>query len=390
MKKDIVIVGSGPAGLSFASSLANTSLNITIIDKLTEDVLMDPPIDGRDIALTHFSKKILETLGVWEKLSEEALSEIKEAKVLDGRSPYTLNFEASHNENEPLGYLVSNHLIRKVLFDKVKLQSNVKLRLGASVQSLDDLGVNMRVGLSNGELINASLVVAADSRFSQMRNLMGMSASMKDFGRTVIVCQMEHKEPHNGIAYECFHYGQTLAILPLYGNKSSIVITIQTSLAKELMNQDEDSFNKDIESRFKSKLGKMKLIGGKYKYPLMGVYANKFVSNRFALIGDAAVGMHPVTAHGYNLGLKGQETLSNLIKTAIVKGKDIGSQSILKEYQFKHHLECKLMYFGTNAMVNLFTNESNLSKFARKVILRVVNNFIPFKRIIVNKLTDTA
>ncbi len=139
---------------------------------------------------------------------------------------------------------------------------------------------------------------------------------MKDFSRTAIVCRMEHSVPHNQTAFECFHYGRTLAILPMTGNLSSIVVTVSSAEADSIFNMSEEAFAADIEQRLQGQLGNMKLYGRRHLYPLVAVHANKFISRRFAVIGDAAVGMHPVTAHGFNLGLRSQETLAKEIKSA--------------------------------------------------------------------------
>ena len=154
-------------------------------------------------------------------------------------------------------------------------------------------------------MVNASLVVAADSRFSEIRRKMGIPASMLDFGRVAIVCRMKHRESNQATAWECFHYGQTLAVLPLSEYESSIVITVPTDKADHFMTQPVSAFNQDVEQQFGGKLGAMDLNGERFAYPLVAVWANRFVGPRFAVIGDAAVGMHPVTAHGFNLGLRG-------------------------------------------------------------------------------------
>ena len=127
--------------------------------------------------------------------------------------------------------------------------------------------------------------------------------------------------------------------------------------------------------------------GKRYHYPLIGVYADKFVHDRLALLGDAAVGMHPVTAHGFNLGLKGQKSLCELVVSAQRAGKDIGSIQILNRYHHKHNRDCRLMYLGTNAIVRLFTHEHHASKIIRKMVLRVGNVFSPAKRLIMKQLT---
>ena len=386
---DIIIVGAGPAGLSFARSLAGTGLKIAVVEKLSTDVLTNPPMDGRDIALTHFSVKLLKELDVWRRLPGDSISMIKEARVVNGTSPYFLHFDHRDTNKDTLGFLVSNHLIRKAVFEALDGFSNVTLISGVEVTAAMTNDAGGCVHLSNGKTLEGSLVIAADSRFSATRRNIGISASMQDFGRVAVVCQMEHEKPHNDIAFECFHYGQTLAILPLTGNKSSIVITLPAGLSEEVMEMDETVFNNEIQRRFDNRLGKMNLVGKLYAYPLVAVYANKFVTTRFALIGDAAVGMHPVTAHGFNLGLRSAHTLAAEIKTSLNRGGDIGSNELLERYQTKHRRASLPLYLATNAIVGLYTNEILPARILRKTMLRLGNHIWPVKRAIMNLLTES-
>ena len=127
VKRDVIIIGAGPAGLSLACSLADTNLKITVIEKQSAKHLSSPSYDGREVALTHFSKKMLQNLGVWKRISSDLISPIKEAKVLDGNSSYALHFDSNKVHKEALGYLVSNHLIKKALYQEAITKSNIKI-----------------------------------------------------------------------------------------------------------------------------------------------------------------------------------------------------------------------------------------------------------------------
>lgn len=236
--------------------------------------------------------------------------------------------------------------------------------------------------------MESRLAVAADSRFSETRRMVGIPASMHDFGRICIVCRMEHQRPHNAIALECFHYGRTLAVLPLTRHQSSIIVTAPTDQCDSIMEMDDAQFSHDIQHRFNSRYGAMKLISKRFEYPLVGVHASKFHTSRFALIGDAAVGMHPVTAHGYNLGLSGQDILAKEIIDATTREKDIGATSLLRRYQRKHMKTTKPMYYGTNEIVKFFTDDRLPAKLARQLALRLANRIPLVKRVIQNKLTE--
>ena len=391
MKNKVIIIGAGPAGLSLACSLADTDIEITIIEKKSTKHLSSPSYDGREIALTHLSKKILEELGVWKRLSSKTISPIKEAKVLDGNSSYALHFDRHKVHKKALGYLVSNHLIRRALYQEAITKPNINIISDTSVVNVNTDEYSAFVRLSNKKKIQAPLVVAADSRFSPTRQHMGISADIHDFERVAIVCRMKHQKQHRNIAYECFHYGETLAILPLaQKNTSSIIMTIPIETSSLFMDMNTEEFNSFITNKFNSKFGNMTLLNKRYQYSLVGVFADQFVANRFALIGDAAVGMHPVTAHGFNLGLRGQNTLSLQIKFALEHGLDIGLLQTLETYQLKHRRASRPLYLGTNAIVKLYTDDSLLAKITRKIMLRIGNNFIPAKKKILNQLTEIS
>ena len=283
MTYDIIIVGAGPAGLSFAQSLANSGLRIALIDKQTKQQLAAPEFDGRDIALTHLSVRILKELGIWSRFEPEDRPPIKKARVLDGTSPYCLSFDGARDSIEALGYIVSNHVIRKALFDQVETIDNVDIHSDVAVTSVSTNDSGATVTLSDGQTMESRLVVAADSRFSETRRMLGIPAAMHDFGRVCIVCRMEHEEHHNGVAFECFHYGRTLAVLPLTPKRSSIVITAPMHLRDSIMDMDDADFSADIRSRFEGRYGKMQLASERFAYPLVGVHASKFCAKRFAL-----------------------------------------------------------------------------------------------------------
>ena len=393
---DIAVVGAGPAGLSFALCLAKSGLKVTLIDQQPLSGIEDPALDGRDIAMNHLSKCILTELGVWQRFAEADVHPLKEAKVMDGhfkegKNSYALHFERTDDAVAPLGYLVANNKIRLALYQQVIEHDNIELLTEHEVE-------NVRTFANSGEMdvksladdrhyrISASMIVAADSRFSVTRRMMGISARMKDYGRVMIVCNMEHELSHENTAQECFQYGRTCAILPLGPNQSSIVITTPSSLSHELVEMDEQAFNREVEKMLAGRLGKMKLFTKRFPYPLVGAFSNRFVGQRFALIGDAAVGMHPVTAHGYNLGLRSADTLATQIIKAQQAGKDIASSWVLHNYEARHMLLSKPIYEGTNAIVQLYTDDHPLAKVARKVALRVGNNLSPFKKLVTQRL----
>lgn len=388
MRNKIIIIGGGAVGLSLACSLASTKLEIIIIEKKSINGLSNPIYDGREIAITHLSKHILETLNVWEYIPWKHISFIKEAKVYNGNSCYSLNFDTKELNKNILGYLVPNNQIKKALYKVAKTKKNIQIITDTNIDTIKVNKNKIIIKTCCNKKFESLLVIAADSRFSAIRTKMNIDASLQNFNQTAIVCKMSHDKEHQNIAYECFLYGETLAVLPLCNKSSSIVLTCSKQKSKILMSFNNHDFNKYISDKFKNKLGDMKLINRRFNYPLIGVYAKQFVLNRFALIGDAAVGMHPVTAHGFNLGIRGQKILSEKIQFALKNNIDIGSIKILKKYEEEHRLISKPLYIATNNIVKLFTKDSLFFKIFRKVGLRVGNNLLSVKRKILNSLTE--
>jgi ubiquinone biosynthesis UbiH/UbiF/VisC/COQ6 family hydroxylase len=387
IKFDIAIIGAGPTGIAFACGFAGTNIKVAIIDKLPIETISNPKIDGREIALTHHSVKILKKLNVWRYFSNNSISEIKEARVLDGDSSYFLNFDHQEIQKNCLGYLIPNYIIRKNLYKRLKNSSNITFLDQTECLSISSNDKHASIVLSNNQKIKASLVVAADSRFSKIRSKMGISAFTENFNKNMIVCRMKHEKSHKNIAYEFFRYNQTQATLPYIKNHSGIVTTADKNLTSSLMAMDKNKFNKKMENSFNNFFGKMKLVGKRYSYPMVTTYTKKFVSHRFALIGDAAVGMHPVTAHGFNLGLQGLDILIDEINSATKNKKDIGLISILNNYQSKLHRAAAPVYLATNSIVNLYTSNGLPARLTRQFILRFVNSVKPIKQTFLNILS---
>ena len=387
---DVVVIGAGPAGLCFARALAESGLQILILERQTEATLSAPAFDGREIALTHNSAQMMRELGLWDHIDPQAISPLRDARVFNGSSLLSLNIGHRDTQQRELGYLVSNHLIRKAAYDVVKSSPAITLKTEVQVAGIQTTADGVQVTLTNDEVIQTKLLIGADSRFSETRRAMGIAADMHDFGKTMMVCVMEHPVAHEHTAWEWFDYGQTLALLPMNGLRSSVVITLTPDEMNRLMKMDEDDFNREISARFKHRLGAMRLVSTRHAYPLVTVYAKRLIGQRFALVGDAAVGMHPVTAHGFNFGLKAIATLSAEIKAALVSGKDIASNSLLLRYEQTHRRDTRPLFLATHAIAKLYGSSSPPARLLRASAIRIGNRITPFKRAVAGFLADAS
>lgn len=389
MNFDVVIVGAGPSGLCFAQALAESGLSIAILERQHESQLANPAFDGREIALTHRSVQLMQTHGLWQRIDPQAISPLRDARVLNGPSLYAMNIDHRDSKKPELGYLLSNYLIRKAAYEAVKASPSIKLLTEVQITQISTDNQGAHILLASGETIEAQLLVAADSRFSETRRAMGISASMHDFGKTMLVCVMAHTIAHQHVAWEWFDYGQTLALLPMNGMRSSVVITLPASEIQKLMAMNEAEFNQEIAVRFKHRLGDMQLVSTRHAYPLVTAYANRIVAKRFALIGDAAVGMHPVTAHGFNFGLRGADTLAAEIKAALLRGGNIAAPDLLGRYERKHRLSTRPLFIATHAIAKLYGDDTMAARLLRSLSLRIGNRIAPLKRAVANMLTET-
>jgi 2-polyprenyl-6-methoxyphenol hydroxylase-like FAD-dependent oxidoreductase len=210
---------------------------------------------------------------------------------------------------------------------------------------------------------------------------------MHDFGRSVVVGRVAHEGDNDGIAWECFRYGNTLALLPMNGRQCSAVITADSNQVPEWLALSDEEFAARVQAQAPGALGTLKPAGPRHHYPLVGVYAHRFSGHRFALIGDAAVGMHPVTAHGYNFGLYGVEVLTRALQAAKRAGKDIGQAEVLARYADQHRRTTLPTYLGTNAIVKLFTTEFGPARLARRAVLTLSEKLPPFNKVVKTAIT---
>lgn len=368
---DILIVGAGPAGLALARSLAHSGLDVAIVEQAELESLRNPAPDGRAIALNHASMTILERLDAAPRIAPEHRSLLKRAEVLDGPmdagSPVSLVFDSARKNAETLGWLVPNHAIRRALFESFAHTGDARLITGLTAESVRPVPGAVQVTLSDGTVREARLLVAADTRFSSLRRQMGISAFMHDFGRTMIVTDMAHEKPHGGTALECFFHGMTVATLPLAGNRSSIVLTVKSHEAAALMAMDPARLARDVAGKLAGRLGALTPEGPRHAYPLVATYSHAFHTHRFALAGDAAVGMHPVTAHGFNFGLQSQNLLEGEVLGAHRLGLDIGAGDVLQRYDRAHRRSTFALFHATNGIASLYSDDRPPVSCARQV-----------------------
>jgi ubiquinone biosynthesis UbiH/UbiF/VisC/COQ6 family hydroxylase len=397
MDFDLIISGGGPAGLCLARALSGSGLRLAVVEQQPLAALENPAFDGREIALTQHSAQVMRKLGLWARIDLHALSPLRDARVLNGPSHFAMVIGHALGKHSELGWLVSNHLIRRAAFeavqDAMEKNGDITLLAGDAVATVRTDATAAHVTLASGATLQAKLLVAADSRFSTARRAMGIAADLHDFGRSMLVCCMTHDVPHHHAAWEWFDYGQTLALLPMNDEpatglyRSSVVLTLPSHEIEPLLTLAPHAFNQEMARRFAQRLGTMTLASTRHAYPLVAVYPRQLVAQRFACVGDAAVGMHPVTAHGFNFGLLSIDALADIVRAAHTGERDIAEASGLTRYEKGQRRATLPLYLATQLITRLYTRDTPAARALRTLALHVGERFTPFKRMIAASLT---
>ena len=380
---DVLIVGGGLSGLPLALACAQGGLSVTVVDALDPATATDAKFDGRVSAIALASCRMLERLGVTQHLQGQ-MQPINDIMVSDGRvregaSPFFLHFDHREIGNEPLGNLIENRHMRIALQKAVAAEPTIRLVAPQSVTRID-YGAQVTATLGDGGTVTARLCFAADGRNSPSRAAAGIRTIGWDYGQTGIVCTVEHELPHEGVAQEYFLPGGPFAILPMVGNRSSLVWTEKTADAKAILALDDAAFAAEMRARFGDYLGDCTPVGPRWSYPLTLQLARDYVRPRLALIGDAAHGIHPIAGQGLNLGLRDVAAAAEVVVDAARLGLDIGALDVLERYQRWRRFDNVALSLLMDGLNRLFSNDIGPVRLARDLGLGVVSRIGPARR----------
>lgn len=381
---DIIIVGGGLNGPALALALAQSGHQVTIIDALPLDSLESDSFDGRSYAMALTSTRLLNGIGVWQDLEDKA-QPMLDIKVTDGRagegpSPFFMHFDHAEIEEGPMGYMVEDRHLRRALLaalQKVELITQLNAETVVS-QDVDVAGVS--VTLASGKVLRAKLLVGCDGRGSGTAQRAGIKRTGWDYGQTALVCALEHDQPHHGIAHQFFMPPGPLAILPLTGDRSSIVWSETTENAARINELPNDAYLDVLRPRFGSFLGNFSLVGKRFTYPLSLSMSNDLIASRVALVGDAAHGVHPIAGQGLNAGVRDVAALAEVLTDATRRGEDIGAQPVLARYQEWRRFDNTTLALATDTFNRLFSNDNPLLRVARDIGMGVVGSLPPLRR----------
>ncbi|HEX3673983.1 MAG TPA: FAD-dependent monooxygenase [Rhizomicrobium sp.] len=378
---DVILGGGGMVGLTLALALAQGGLRVTVVDPVPAASALDARFDGRVSALSYSSVRMLEALGVTLAPNAQPIHDIlvTDAVLGGAPSPFSLHFDSAEI-GSAMGQIAENRHIRTALFAAVERAPNVTFVSPAALTALAATPGKITATLSDGRRIAAQLAVAADGRDSPMREEMGLKTIAWSYPQVGIVATVEHERPHNGVAYEHFLPSGPFAILPMTGNRSSLVWTEREDLAPVMMALPEAEFDAEIARRFGDHLGTTKAAGPRWSYPLKFHLARGFVQPRFALAGDAAHGIHPIAGQGLNLGFKDAAALAECVLDAARLGLDIGALDVLQRYERWRRFDSVTLAASTDALNRLFSNDIAPLRVLRDLGLGAVDAVGPLRR----------
>ena len=373
-------------GLALACAIGDAGLRVALVDREDPELAMAAPYDGRASAVACGSRRVLETIGVWHKAAERA-EPILDIRVSDGDSPLFLHYDHADVGDEPLGHIVENQVLRQALFGRLLELATVLHLAPRTLSGLERQAGRAVATLTDGEVLSASVVVAADGKNSDLRTSVGIGVTQLAYSQCGIVCTMAHERPHHGVAHERFLTSGPFAVLPMtddpvHGHRSSIVWTERADLAPAMLALDDDAFSAELGRRFGDWYGSVRIVGDRWSYPLSLSHADHYVTQRLALVGDAAHAIHPIAGQGLNLGIRDVAALSEVLVDAARLGQDLGSSDVLSRYERWRRFDSMALIAVTDGLNRLFSNDVAPVKLARDVGLAAVNRMRPLKRVL--------
>jgi len=379
---EVVIGGAGFAGLALAIALRQglgSGFGVKVVDPALAAAASKDP---RASAIAAAARRLFEAIEVWDAVAAEAQPildmVVTDSKLDDAVRPTFLTFGGDVEEGEPFAHMVENRHLVDALVKRANALG-VVLRTGA-VSGFEQAANTIDVALADGETISARLLVGADGARSKIREQAGIAIHGWNYDQSAIVTTIAHEREHHGRAEEHFLPAGPFAILPLMGNRSSIVWTETTREAERIIALPDQEFHDELEKRFGLQLGELKVIGPRRAFPLGLFTARTFIGDRLALVGDAAHIIHPIAGQGLNMGLRDVAALAETIADAARLGLDIGAPDVLERYQRWRRFDTMTMGIATDGLNRLFSNSSDVLRLVRDVGLGLVERIPALKR----------
>ncbi len=379
---DCVISGGGLVGGMAAIALAEAGLRVSVLDREPLDQLTNPAQDGRTTAINYASQQLMVNLGLWDKIEPHA-EPIWQIKVLEGESPWSVQFDHDRVGPHPMGFIVENAYLRQAIIERAL--SHAHIRWYPQTYMIQQVGGEggKTITLNTSEKFDVPLLIVAEGKNSPTRDALGIKVTKLPYGQKGIVFSMVHERPHQGQAWEVFYPEGPLAFLPATrddGRRSGIVWTLPEAEADYWYEMGNEAVEAHLYQKFPF-YGSLKISGKRWIFPITAQYAHSFISHRTIFIGDAAHVCHYVAGQGVNLGWRDVAILRDLLLDQRRLGLDMGSAVMLKNYQKQRRWDSLAMVGSTDLTVRMFSNQSSLLYLLRNAGLGVTNQISPLRKL---------
>ncbi|MDS4022489.1 MAG: 2-octaprenyl-6-methoxyphenyl hydroxylase [Candidatus Competibacter sp.] len=381
---DLLIVGGGMVGASLACALAGLDLRVGLVEAAPPTVSEHPSYDDRTIALAQGTRRIFQTLGLWETLGPGA-TPIQRIHISERGGTGFAHLDSRDEGVEALGYVVEARMIGAALLAKLPGLNGVELLCPARLEQIavepEAACATIRFGGEETVELRARLLVAADGARSPVREQLGIAALRWDYGQQAVIANVTPTLPHDNIAYERFTADGPVAFLPMTDHRCAVVCTVNDPEVPAVMELDDAGFLALLHDRFGDRLGPLRRVGRRQAYPLFLLKAREHARERVAIIGNAAHTLHPIAGQGFNLGMRDVAALAEVIANAHRAGEDIGDLVVLNRYADWRRWDQRQTIAFTDALNRLFANPLPPIRAARNLGLLAFDLCPPVKRL---------
>jgi 2-octaprenyl-6-methoxyphenol hydroxylase len=388
MKCDVAIVGGSFAGLAVARGLAQAlgpDIRLAVIDRVSPATLATA--DSRAFAIWAGTKKILEGLGVWDAISADAETvtsiEISDSNLNDAFRPTRVTYDARTSDGTPAAYIVPASSLAAGLYKSVAHDPSITWFAPADVENVTFGEHASELRLSTGTTVSAALTIAADGKNSKLRDAAGIKTVGWPYAQMGIVARVKFEEPHGGVAIQHFLPGGPFAILPLRDNRACITWSADKAEAQRMTALDDENFLDELDRRIGGRFGAITLDGPRQSWSLDVRLPRRLIAPRFALVGDAAHGVHPIAGQGVNLALRDAAAMIEVLADTARLGLDFGNGTHLERYQRWRRFDSTMsatLYDGLN---RTFAIDSMVLRAGRGAALGVLDRLPSLKDMII-------
>jgi 2-octaprenyl-6-methoxyphenol hydroxylase len=380
---DILINGGGIAGLTLAALLAKAGMKVTVVDAGAPFKLQDVRPGGRTVALMENMLNVIRSAGAWDMVAPYA-NPLKSMRIMDDsapkKEPVAVDFPANDIGMAQFGFNIPNGCLHAALWEIAQKSKNITILAPQSLKNFTAHATHISAQLESRAKITAPIIIGADGRSSIVREIAGIPVTKKAYGQSAITCLIKHSQPHHDIATEFHRPGGPLALVPLPGQTSSVVWVHKTARSESLIALKKQDFESALQDATRDALGKITLETNPECWPLISICAKKLIAPRTALMAEAAHVMSPITAQGLNLSLRDVAALAETIIDAVRIGLDIGSASVLAQYEKRRMPDIQTRVMGVDSMNKLVSQDIFWLKDLRRSGLKAVDMLPGIKR----------